>query len=258
MLRRLRALRARLRGRGPPDDWRLYDRETMHHFDAPELPLQPYGLAVPSYPLRTATGAADLNYWFGLGDAWAHMISRFLPASPTVLDIGCGCGKLARFLRLHPTLRYVGVDLFRPSIEWCRRAFADDADRFRFEHFDGWSALYNPDGVVQVREYRLPVDAATVDLVVCGSLFTHLLEPEATHYLAEIARALKPGGQAFISIHVEPPAGTAFAGDEARIDVDEAYFLDLCAAAGLESAERIGVVYGQVVHRLRRRAEGRG
>lgn len=253
MLNALRALRARLRPR-PVNDWRMHDRETMHHFDEPGLPLQPYGLAVPSFPLRTSTGAPGLDFWFGLGDAWAHMTSRFLPADPAVLDIGCGCGKLARFLRLNPTLRYVGVDLFKPSIEWCRRAFAFEGDRFRFEHFDGYSALYNPGGVVQARDYRLPVDTASIDMVVCGSLFTHLLEPDAVHYLAEISRALKPGGQALISIHVEPPPGERFAGDEVRIDIDETYFLQLCADAGLSSAERIGVVYGQVVHRLQRAA----
>lgn len=235
------------------DDWRLYDRATMHHFDEPMLPLQPHGLAVPSYPLRTSTGAASLDYWFGLGDAWAHMVSRFLPADPVVLDIGCGCGKLARFLRLHPTLRYVGVDLFKPSIDWCRRAFAGDGDRFRFEHFDGYSALYNPEGTVEVRDYRVPVAVASVDLVVCGSLFTHLHEPDAVHYLAEIGRALKPGGQALISIHAEPPPGERFTGDAVRIDVDEAYFLELCAAERLELVERIGLVYGQLVLRLARR-----
>jgi SAM-dependent methyltransferase len=169
-----------------------------------------------------------------------------------VLDIGCGCGKLARFLHLHPTLRYVGVDLFEPSIRWCRRAFAGSAGRFRFEHFDGYSALYNPDGRLQPRDYRLPVDDASIDMAVCGSLFTHLLEPDAAHYLREIARALKPDGQALISIHNEPPPPEVFAGDETRIDIEEAYFLQLCADAGLGLAERIGVVYGQVVFRLRR------
>ena len=176
------------------------------------------------------------------------------PARPgsTVLDIGCGCGKLARFLHLNPTLRYVGVDIFQPAILWCRRAFAHAADRFRFEHFDGYSALYNPGGTVQARDYRLPVDVASVDMVVCGSLFTHLLEPDAVHYLAEISRALKPGGQALVSIHAEPPEGQVYAGDEMRIDVDEGYFLQLCENAGLVSAERLGMVYGQLVHRLQR------
>jgi hypothetical protein len=52
-------------------------------------------------------------------------------------------------------------------------------------------------------------------------LFIHLLERDTVHCLAEIARVLNPRAQ---------------------------------AAAGFETAERIGLVYGQVVHRLRRSA----
>jgi SAM-dependent methyltransferase len=179
------------------------------------------------------------------------MVSRFLPDDPVVLDLGCGCGKLARFLHLNPKLRYIGVDIFQPGILWCRKAFAGSAGRFRFEHFDGYSATYNPDGQLRVVDYALPTADGSVDVVVCSSLFTHLLEPDAVHYLAEIARVLKPGGQAFISVHNQPPAGEVWAGDEERIEVDEGYFLGLAKAAGLTGEERIGEVYGQVVHRLR-------
>jgi SAM-dependent methyltransferase len=237
---------------GPPaaSTWRDFPRDSLHHFDEPDLPLQPYGVAVPGYALRTSAGTGDLAMFLGIGEAWAQMVTRFLPADPVVLDLGCGCGKLARFLRLNPRLSYVGVDIFLPSILWCRRAFADVADRFRFEHFDGYSEEYNPDGRVVVAAYALPLDDASADVAVCGSLFTHLLEPDAAHYLGEIRRVLKPGGQALISVHVDPPPGERFHGAEGRVDIDEAYFLALCAAAGLDAAERIGVVYGQVVYRL--------
>lgn len=241
-----------------PADWRGFDRDTLHHFDAPELPLQPHGLAVPSYALRTEAGTGDLAMFLGIGEAWAQMVARFLPDEPVVLDLGCGCGKLARFLHLNPRLRYVGVDIFLPGILWCRRAFAGSADRFRFEHFDGYSATYNPDGRIAVTEYSLPAADASVDLVVCSSLFTHLLEADAIHYLGEIARVLKPGGQAFISVHNAVAPGERWRGDEERIDLDEDYFLELCAMSGLIAEEPIGEVYGQVVHRLRNSVASRG
>lgn len=249
----LRRLLARLRGTAPapPSDWRGFDRATLHHFDAPELPLQPHGIAVPSYALRTEAGTGDLAMFLGIGEAWAQMVTRFLPDDPVVLDLGCGCGKLARFLHLNPRLRYIGVDIFQPGILWCRRAFAGSADRFRFEHFDGYSATYNPDGRLKVTDYALPAADGSVDVLVASSLFTHLLETDAVHYLAEIARVLKPGGQALISIHDQVAPGQTWSGDEERIDLDEAYFLALCAAAGLAPEDRIGEVYGQVVHRLR-------
>jgi SAM-dependent methyltransferase len=248
VLRRLRGGPART----TEPDWRDYPRDTLHHFDEPELPLQPYGLAVPSYALRTEAGTGHLAWFLGIGEAWAQLINRFLPDDPVVLDLGSGCGKVARFLHLNPRLSYIGVDIFLPGVLWCRKAFAGSASRFRFEHFDGLSEIYNPDGKIAVVDYALPAADGSVDLVVCSSLFTHLLERDAVHYLGQIARVLKPDGQALISVHVDVPPGQVWAGAENRIDVDEAYFLGLCAAAGVAGEERIGEVYGQVVHRLRK------
>lgn len=223
----------------------------LHHYDEPALPLQPGGLAVPNRRLRASAGTADLAMFLGIGDAWAHIVGRLLPRAPAVLDLGCGCGKLARSLVLNPQLSYLGVDLFQPSILWCRRAFAEHADRFRFEHFDGRSPFFNPEGTVAVVDYRLPTEDSSIDLVVCGSLFTHLFEADARHYLAEIARVLKPGGAAILSLHVDAPAGATYAGTEARVDVDEAYFLSMCRDVGLRRHELVGLVYGQRVHVIR-------
>lgn len=258
----LRALRRRLRpaarqpegGAATLGTWLDYPRDTLHLFDEPALPLQPHGVPVPSYALRTSAGTGDLAMFLGIGEAWAQLVSRFLPSTPVVLDLGCGCGKLARFLHLNPQLRYIGVDIFLPSILWCRRAFEASADRFRFEHFDGRSETYNPGGSVATTAYALPAEAGGIDAVVCGSLFTHLFEPDAIHYLREIARVLRQGGCAFISLHTDAPAGQTFSGNEDRMDVDETYFLGLAAAAGLIHDRHIGLVYGQAVHLFRKPA----
>jgi len=237
-----------------PLSWQDQDRNVLHWFDEERLPLQPHGLAVPQYGLREAAGTGDLEMFLGIGDTWAHLVNRFLPHDPVVLDVGCGCGKMARFLALNPRLRYVGLDVFEPSIRWCRRAFGSYSDRFRFEHIDMQSATYNPGGAIVGADFTLPVDDTSIDLAICGSLFTHLYEPVAARYLSELRRTLKPGGGALISLHVEPEPGETYSGDEWRIDVDEGYFLDMALSAGLAPAERIGVVYGQTVHLLRRPA----
>jgi SAM-dependent methyltransferase len=250
----LRALLNRARSGAGPErgfDLEAVPPDELHHYDEPDLPVQPGGVAVPNRRLRASAGTADLAMFLGIGEAWAHLVSRFLPAEPAVLDLGCGCGKLARFLAFDPRLSYLGVDLFKPSILWCRRAFAGHAERFRFEHFNGRSPFFNPGGDVAVTDYRLPTADGSIDLVVCGSLFTHLFEPDARHYLSEIARVLKPGGGAILSLHVDVPAGRTYAGTEARVDVDEAYFLSMCRDAGLSSQEVVGLVYGQRVHVIR-------
>ncbi|HEX3701431.1 MAG TPA: class I SAM-dependent methyltransferase, partial [Phenylobacterium sp.] len=142
-------------------------------------------------------------------------------------------------------------DLSLPSILWCRRAFAAYAPRFRFEHFNGHSPFFNPSGDVAVVDYRLPTGARSIDMVVCGSLFTHLFEADARHYLAEIARVLRPGGRTVLSLHVDVAPGETYAGSEARVDVSEAYFLAMCAEAGLTHEQPLGAVYGQSAHLLR-------
>src|SRR5688572_25449843 len=102
MLKWLQRVRSWARGRDPElpaaRNWRDFPRDSLHHFDEPSLPLQPGGLAVPSFALRTSAGTGDLAMFLGIGDAWAQLVSRDLPPDPVVLDLGCGCGKLARFL----------------------------------------------------------------------------------------------------------------------------------------------------------------
>ncbi len=232
--------------------WRNVRPQALHKIDEQTWPPQPHSLPLPNEVLREASSVSDLAAFFAIGEAWSQMVAHYLPASPRVLDVGCGCGKLARFFYLIPGLTYVGVDLYRPSILWCSKVFAHVDDRFRFFHFDGHSEVYNPDGVVKASEYAFPVDDGETDMVVCASLFTHLFEPDARHYLAEIARVLAPAGRAIISIHVTPEAGSSYSGDEARIDIDKTYFEAMCAEAGLAVAEQIGVIYGQTAYLLAR------
>jgi SAM-dependent methyltransferase len=221
------------------DDFRLVNEDQQRG--------QPFALALPGATMREASSIADLASWYAIGEAWVQIASRFMPAAPAVLDIGCSCGKMARFFVLNPGLRYVGLDVFRPAIDWCRREFAAHADRFRFEHLDVRSSLYNPAGALDPDTVALPVADGSIDMVMCASLFTHLLEGAFKHYLAEVERCLAPEGRALISILT---AADRFAGDETKIEVSEAYFAELVGAAGLRVEQRIGTVYGQQVYLL--------
>lgn len=232
--------------------WRGFPLDRLPLMDEQDWPAQPHTLPIPNAVLREAAAVSDVAAFLAIGEAWSQMVSHYLPDAPAVLDLGCGCGKQARFLALNPALTYVGIDLFLPGILWCRRAFAPLAERFRFEHFNGISEVYNPGGDIKASEYVFPLDDGSIDMTMCASLFTHLFEADARHYLSEIARVAKPGGRAIISIHIEPSWGTHYSGDEARIDIDEAYFVQMCEAAGLAVEERIGVIYGQTAYLLRK------
>lgn len=205
-----------------------------------------HALSLPAAELRAASSIADLGPFMAIGEAWAHVVSYHLSGPSHILDIGCSCGKLARFLYLNPTIRYTGLDVDRRAVDWCTREFEHLAgDRFTFLHADVHSALYNPSSKTAASEYRFPVDDGCVDMVVAASLFTHLLQPDAEHYLEEICRMLGPDGKALISLHVDVPDGEVFHGDETRIDVDPTYFMELATKAGLEPNKIVGRVYGQ-------------
>jgi len=105
-----------------------------------------------------------------------------------VLDAGCGAGAMvptfARLLRASG--RYVGFDLYEPSIRWCRGRFRADP-RLGFETTSPATAS------------RFPVADGEAGFVLAKSLFTHLQEAEARHFLSEIRRVLRPGGTAVVT-----------------------------------------------------------
>lgn len=112
-----------------------------------------------------------------------------------VVDFGCGCGRLARQLArgANRPRRYIGVDLHRDMIRWCKENLAPRLEGFTFLHHDVFNPSFNPDS--NVRSAPLPVDEGKATLVVAWSVFTHLLESQVEWYLSEIRRILAPGGK---------------------------------------------------------------
>jgi SAM-dependent methyltransferase len=203
-------------------------------------------LALPSEALRDTTSIADLARWLVIGEAWSHMAAATSRVSdPFYVDVGCGCGKMARFLSVDHGCRYLGLDVYQPSIEWSQAAFAG-RDSFQFVHLDVVSPHYNEGGTLEPETVVLPCDTGVADVVICASLFTHLLEPVFRHYMMEVARMLSPVGRALVSIHNEPRDGR-FSGDVPRIDIAEDYFVEIVEQSGLRVVERVGFVLGQIV-----------
>jgi SAM-dependent methyltransferase len=114
----------------------------------------------------------------------------------SVLDFGCGCGRLARqFLQQTPRPgRYMGLDRHAGMIAWCQAHLAPAADTFEFRHHNAFHPHLNPDGVADPLPF--PVSDASISLVVAWSVFTHLFEAETAFYLREVARVLTDDGVA--------------------------------------------------------------
>jgi SAM-dependent methyltransferase len=225
--------------------------------DVPSLtgyPTWKHVVPLPTAALMATVGAPSIENFLVVGEAWASVIGAALArhrgapgagGTYRVLDMGCGCGRTARFLALRPDVRYVGFDIMAPLLEWCREAFREHGERFAFVHYDGYSAFYNPRGTIGPTEYRFPADDGTIDLAFAASLFTHLKPDDARHYLRETRRVLAPGGLALVSIHNEVCPETGVEGAEARIDVDTNRFVGWAADAGLTAVEHVGELCGQ-------------
>ena len=145
--------------------------------------------------------AAKLEAVYRIGDAVRRrgIVREALATAPgeRILDVGCGpgfyCVELAE--EVGPAGSVVGIDSSAAMLELAARRCA--------EH--GTVELHEADAV------SLPIADASVDGAVCVQVLEYVDEPDAA--LAEIHRALRPGGRAVVwdvdwatvSLHANDP-----------------------------------------------------
>jgi SAM-dependent methyltransferase len=128
-----------------------------------------------------------------------------LDPTKRLLDIGSGQGRLAIGVqRRMPNLReYVGVDIHRPSVDWCKRNILRGPGNLRFVLLDAANARYNASGTPIDENFRLPFEDGRFDVVFLYSVFTHMTAEDTAVYLAEAARVLALGGRMLATVYVE-------------------------------------------------------
>jgi SAM-dependent methyltransferase len=104
-------------------------------------------------------------------------------ASASVVDIGCGVGRLTRYLVPENLGAYLGTDVV-PEALASAKALANDAAIFRFETVDSCV---------------IPAEDASADIVCGFSVITHLLDEQIVDYFSEARRVLRPGGSVVFS-----------------------------------------------------------
>ena len=169
---------------------------------------EPYQIAydpelVPPLDLMRQEGIDVLEEWFRWGEEWSMLLRIYghVTHSSSVLEIGCGLGRIAFPLRyiLSADGSYEGFEICQNKVVFLERTFHRAYSNFRFVWANIHNTYYNPQGQITSTDYRFPYPAATFDIVYAASVFTHMLPDATAHYFRESARVLKPGGCAVFS-----------------------------------------------------------
>lgn len=143
-----------------------------------DLPIPPVRL------IWLVIGSTEVAAFFESADA--HVNKLIIPLLErnglsmhqfdSVLDFGCGCGRIMRYWHDLSGVQLWGMDYNPILIDWCRQHL----DFARFE--------------VNNLEPPLPCRANKFDFVYARSIFTHLNEDLQFDWLRELYRVLKPDG----------------------------------------------------------------
>ncbi len=142
------------------------------------VPLPPRRLMV-----RVA-GTADADWFLRSGRAAYDAIAAHVPLAEidSVLDFGCGCGRVTRYWAdFAGTVS--GGDVSGKAIEWCRA-------NMPFAHFE-----------LNRLEPPLAFADESFDLVYALSVFTHLTDELQLAWRDELRRVLRPGGRLILTTH---------------------------------------------------------
>ena len=165
-----------------PDTWRRNRQYRDAHAFTHPFP--------PERLLVQVAGSADLR-WFvkggrlALGSIRDALATQRMPLErlPTVLDFGCGVGRVLQHWPSPDSATLHGTDINPALINWSTKHLP--------------FATFATNGTTP----PLSFPDATFDLIYALSVFTHLPEELQRPWIDELTRVLKPGGYLLITVH---------------------------------------------------------
>ena len=152
---------------------------------------------VATRPIDEAMAVAVGGDYEKTGKIEAAIVRHFgLRDGMTLIDLGCGSGRLAWALGQTMRIDYLGIDIVQAFLDY---AHTRSPRTYRF---------------VLNRTLSIPAPSASADMVCAFSVFTHLLHAESYIYMEDIRRVLRPGGRLVFSFleFADPDHWAVFAG----------------------------------------------
>lgn len=148
------------------------------------VPLSPASLQV------LVSGRADADFFLRSGREQSEFIRRLMADNgaeleelDSILDLGCGCGRIARWWQDLDGPELHGCDYNPKLTAWCER------------HLPLLRVACTP------LEPPLPYENGSFDFVYALSVFTHLTEEQQRRWLAELRRVVRPGGRVLLTLN---------------------------------------------------------
>jgi SAM-dependent methyltransferase len=169
--------------------------ETLRALRAPGKPAPAAQDRLPVPPPRLivrVAGTADVGWFLESGRLAAESIGaslgrhgRRIEELGSLLDFGCGCGRVTRrWVDLH-AVDVHGADANERAVAWCRANLP--------------FARFSSNGLAPPLAYA----DESFDLVYALSVFTHLPEDLQLAWMRELERLLRPGGFLLLTTHGE-------------------------------------------------------
>lgn len=169
----------------------------------------------PARLLFVTSATSDVGWFFKSGEATRQAFTRALEgigrpieSFRSVLDFGCGCGRMLRQWRDVEGPRFFGTDYNAQLASWCS-ANLDHAAV-------GRNALIPP----------LSYGDRAFDLCYSVSVFTHLPESVQEAWLRELHRVIEPGGILLATLSGEGDLGRTTRAEQNRFHAGELVVID--------------------------------
>ncbi len=166
-------------------EWRAGSKATVPAADDKGLPIP------PPYLMYQVVAHTDWRYFLQSGEDSMRIFAEAADRNGgsfrnarRILDLGVGCGRIARHASKFTNADMFGTDYNPRLVRWCAA---------------------NLKGRYSVNRLEPPLDfqGAYFDIAYLYSVFTHLRRTTQDAWLAELARVLRPGGLAMVTFHDE-------------------------------------------------------